>query len=147
MCGNTRLLPQRINIGPDRVVDKAHGLICLDLLQQMGAGGAPISPASFATYKAKVIADMTLYAQRQTQKENFAVAEAALIYVATLGEKHAPTEVRSQGKASRVIQTRSVHSVEVWNTIVNNARGDFYGYSFEKDQNADISMLISAKVK
>jgi hypothetical protein len=25
ICGNTKWLPQRINIGPDRVIDKLHG--------------------------------------------------------------------------------------------------------------------------
>ena len=41
VCGNTRLLPQRINIGPDRVVDVAHGELCMAFLKQMASGAAP----------------------------------------------------------------------------------------------------------
>ena len=79
---------------------------------------------------------MALYKAGQADKGNDAVAEAAGFYIAT-------QELRSQGTASKWINTRSTHSQEVWTTLQGNAQGDFVGYGFNRDANIDISMLIT----
>lgn len=145
-CGGTRLMPRRINIGPDRVVDKAHGDLCTKFLKQMTEGSAPISRPFFEAYKEQVVTRMTQYAASQASNGNSAVAEAALIYVATLNESEAPKELRSQGKASRWVEIRPTHSEEVWTTLLGNVDGDFFGYAFQDDANATRSMFVSRSV-
>ena len=143
VCANTRLMPQRINIGPDRVVDVAHGELCMAFLKQMASGAAPISNPFLKRYKERVTSGMALYKAGQADKGNDAVAEAAGIYIATLEESEAPQELRSQGTASKWINTRCTHSQEVWTTLQGNAQGDFLGYGFNRDANVDISMLVT----
>ena len=146
VCGNTRLLPQRINIGPDRVVDKAHGDLCLEFLSRMAEGTAPISRAFFNAYKDRVVSRMAAYRAAQIANGNDAVAEASGIYMATLTESEPPTEVRTQGKTSRVIQTRSTHTEEVWTTLLGNAEGDFFGYGFNRDPATRVGMFVTRSV-
>lgn len=95
VCGNTRLLPQRINIGPDRVVDKAHGDLCMEFVASMAGGVAPVSRVLFDAYKKRVVARMAEYRSTQLLNGNVAVAECADIYIATLTESEAPTELRT----------------------------------------------------
>jgi hypothetical protein len=146
VCGNTRLMPQRINIGPDRVVDKAHGDLCLAFLKQMATGAAPISLPFFAAYRELVVARMTAYGKGQADKGNEAVAEAAGIYIATLSESEPPMELRTQGATSRWIKTRATHSEEVWATLLGNAEGDFFGYGFDRDDSTSIAAFVSRRV-
>lgn len=47
LAGNTRHLPQRINIGPDRIIDEAHGVLAVALLQN---GGPIVSTFNVAAY-------------------------------------------------------------------------------------------------
>jgi hypothetical protein len=146
VCGNTRLIPQRINIGPDRVVDRAHGDLCLEFLKRMATGAAPISPPFFKAYKERVVSSMTQYGAGQAANGNAAVAEAAGIYIATLTESEPPMELREQGTASRWIRTRSTHTEEVWATLLGNAEGDFYGFAFDRDSGTEISMFVTRAV-
>ena len=143
VCGNTRLMPQRINIGPDRVVDKAHGELCLKFLSEMANGAAPISPSFFRAYKALVVSRMKIYAAGQLKNGNEAVAEAAGIYIETLEESEAPKELRTQGTASRWVKTRSTHSDEIWATLLGNAEGDFLGYGFNRDDSTSIATFVT----
>ncbi|UWQ99113.1 hypothetical protein K3729_17195 [Rhodobacteraceae bacterium S2214] len=142
----TRFMPQRINIGPDRVVDTAHGVLCREMLKNMANGAAAISPSAFARYKSYVSGKMTAYADSQTQQENFAVAEATLIYVATWGETVAPTELRQNGNAKKVINTRETHFAEIWSSVSRGAHQDFVAYGFDRDDGASLSMILSNMV-
>lgn len=146
ISGATRFMPQRINIGPDRVVDTAHGVLCREMLADMANGAAAISPAAFARYKSYVSGKMRDYAASQTEKENFAVAEATLIYVATWGETVAPTELRQNGTAKKVIATRSTHSAEIWASVSRGAQQDFMAYGFDRDPNTSLAMILSNMV-
>ena len=146
VCGNTRLMPQRINIGPDRVVDKAHGELCVEFLKKMALGSAPISPVFFTAYKALVVSRMRVYAAGQVKNGNAAVAEAAEVYIGTLEESEAPRELRTQGMASRWVKTRSTHTDEVWATLLGNAEGDYFGYGFNREPGTDVATFVTRKV-
>lgn len=58
LAGNTRHLPQRINIGPDRVIDEAHGDLAVDFLQR---DKPVVSRANLVDYLKKATADMQAY--------------------------------------------------------------------------------------
>jgi len=146
ICGNTRWLPQRINIGPDRVVDRVHGFLCYDMLDQMAAGRAAASPAFVLMYRDAVVRHMTAYAKDQHTKGNVAVSQAGMIYVETLSETVAPTEVRRHGTASKVIKLRRTHIEEVWDVIKGNAAAEFYAHRLDRSPKAELSMLISTRV-
>lgn len=145
ICAATRQMPQRINIGPDRVVDRVHGVMCLDMVQQMGQGRAAVSPAFIEHYKKIATQEMIRYAAGQRDVGNVAVADAAMIYVATWGENVAPTELRSNGAASKVIQSRKTHTNAVLSTVSTYAYADFYALGLRDDPTADISMVVSTR--
>lgn len=56
-AGATRQLPQRINIGPDRIVDVAHGQMALAMLN----GTPPIAFGNYKTYLETCTREMTRY--------------------------------------------------------------------------------------
>lgn len=58
LAGNTRHLPQRINIGPDRVIDVAHGDLAVMFLK---TGKPVVSRANIGDYLARSASDMTDY--------------------------------------------------------------------------------------
>ncbi len=55
--GATRQLPQRINIGPDRVVDQAHGRLAMAMLD----GSAPLSHGNYLKYLSDCDSAMVAY--------------------------------------------------------------------------------------
>lgn len=69
-AGDTQLLPKRINIGPDRIVDQLHGVLAKRFLgaarAAVGPGGAlvpvaVVTPAYIATYLGEALTAMSDY--------------------------------------------------------------------------------------
>lgn len=58
LAGNTRHLPQRINIGPDRIIDEAHGELAIALLQN---GGPIVTTFNVGVYLQHCTAAMNTY--------------------------------------------------------------------------------------
>lgn len=58
ICGDTRMLPQRINIGPDRVIDQLHAELAVRFLR---AGGPPITRQNVTTYCQEGIKSIARY--------------------------------------------------------------------------------------
>jgi hypothetical protein len=46
-CKNTRLLPQRVNIGPDKIIDALHGTLAIKILD---SGTAPVTASNMKAY-------------------------------------------------------------------------------------------------
>jgi hypothetical protein len=47
VCQNTRLLPQRVNIGPDKIIDALHGALATKILE---SGKPPVSASNLEIY-------------------------------------------------------------------------------------------------
>lgn len=77
MAGATRQLPQRVNIGPDRIVDQVHGALATRFLN----GGAPLTEANYRTYCATCTADMTAYQDEHRKQKNMGVAACCDCYL------------------------------------------------------------------
>lgn len=77
MAGATRQLPQRVNIGPDRVVDKAHGELAMRFLE----GGPPLSTANFDAYIQRCSQDMATYCQTHQTKGNHGITACCQCYL------------------------------------------------------------------
>lgn len=78
LAGNTRHLPQRINIGPDRIIDEAHGELAIMLLKN----GPPIvTTANVATYLQHCTAAMTAYRDAADADELFGLARCCDAYL------------------------------------------------------------------
>lgn len=60
--GNTRWLPQRINIGPDRIIDKFHYDLAIEILS---GGKAPVSATNLKKYLAGADAALKEYSDKQ----------------------------------------------------------------------------------
>ncbi len=146
ICGNTRLMPQRINIGPDRVIDRLHGDLCMEFLREMGKGASAISPAFFDSYRQEACRRLEEYAKGQDTAGNVAVAEAARLYAATLAETEAPQELRQAGTASRMVNLRPAHCDEVWRTLTGNATAEFFALGLMEDPEAGLEMLLTRRV-
>lgn len=75
--GNTRLLPQRINIGPDRVIDRLHG----DLATAILAGGKPpVTTTNLKTYVAMADNALKEYAEKQNDSGNLGIVACVDAY-------------------------------------------------------------------
>lgn len=61
-CGNTRQLPQRVNIGPDKVIDKFHGELATKIL---GSGQPPITMTWLKVYLEGADEAMKDYSDKQ----------------------------------------------------------------------------------
>lgn len=77
MAGATRELPQRINIGPDRVIDKAHGEMAMTFL----GDGPPVTAANFARYLTLCRARMIEYQKSQTGYGHAGLAACCGCYI------------------------------------------------------------------
>lgn len=77
-CGNTKWLPQRINIGPDRVIDALHGTLALRMLN----GKPPVSALNRAAYLKEARAAMVKYAKTQHDLSKFGLEECTNAYIA-----------------------------------------------------------------
>lgn len=77
MAGATRQLPQRVNIGPDRIVDRVHGELAMRFLD----GTPPLSTANFETYINRCTQDMTAYMSTHAAKKNLGIAACCRCYL------------------------------------------------------------------
>jgi hypothetical protein len=78
LAGDTKQLPQRINIGPDRVIDVVHG----DLAGVFLRTGKPVvSRANLATYFATATAAMTTYRTEQLRLKRLGLAACCDVYL------------------------------------------------------------------
>ncbi|HEY9228391.1 MAG TPA: hypothetical protein VIP11_17165 [Gemmatimonadaceae bacterium] len=78
VCGDTALLPQRVNIGPDRVIDKVHGELAGKMLQ----GAAKIvSQKNVEDYKKAAAAAMTEYRDSAKVNGDLGIAACADCYL------------------------------------------------------------------
>ncbi|PWV65928.1 hypothetical protein C7443_101414 [Plasticicumulans acidivorans] len=77
ICGNTRLLPQRVNIGPDKCIDRFHGELATAIIK---SGKPPLSSAHLKEYlqgAAKVFAE---YSDTQQKKGNLGIVACVEAY-------------------------------------------------------------------
>lgn len=77
MAGATRQLPQRVNIGPDRIVDRVHGTLAVKFLN----GSPPLSPANFAGYIDLAEQEMERYRRTHLSKRNLGIAACCESYL------------------------------------------------------------------
>lgn len=77
MAGATRQLPQRVNIGPDRIVDQAHGDMAIAFLN----GSAPVSALNYTTYIETCREAMEIYRKSHVSKGNHGVAACCQCYL------------------------------------------------------------------
>lgn len=77
MAGATRQLPQRVNIGPDRIVDRVHG----DLARRFLNGDAPLTPGNYATYLELAKQEMQKYRKTHLSKRNLGIAACCDSYL------------------------------------------------------------------
>jgi hypothetical protein len=79
ICGNTRWLPQRVNIGPDRIIDVMHGRLALAMLPD--ATKKIVSGDNAKTYITEAFKEITAYRDAQAKKGNLGVAACAQCYL------------------------------------------------------------------
>ncbi len=78
LAGDTRLLPQQVNIGPDRIIDVLHGVLAAEFF----AAGIPVvSTANLAAYLARATAAMTSYQAKKVQKGRLGIAACCQVYI------------------------------------------------------------------
>ena len=79
---DTRQLPQRINIGPDRIVDILHG----DLIFQYLTDGTPIiSPDHFVNYSNQGLTRLQAYRGRLANENKHGLAACVDCYISVIG--------------------------------------------------------------
>ena len=77
MAGATRQLPQRVNIGPDRIVDQVHGRLAFAFLN----GTPPVTAANYRSYLETCFNDMTAYRKSHADKGNLGLAACCDCYL------------------------------------------------------------------
>ena len=82
VCGNTRYMPQRINIGPDRVIDQMHG----DLARDMLDGTPPIDSDHRRRYVTEATQRLNTYRQGQHASGNHGVVACVDVYLQFYGD-------------------------------------------------------------
>lgn len=75
--GNTRWLPQRINIGPDRIIDKFHFELALEIL---ASGKPPITTSNLKSYLAGADKALKDYGDKQAFNGNVGLAACVDAY-------------------------------------------------------------------
>ena len=80
ICGNTQLLPQRVNIGPDRIIDVMHGELAIEMLDMPGK---VVSRGNVARYQSAATAKMSTYMNAAQDKGDWGIAACAQCYLAT----------------------------------------------------------------
>lgn len=106
VCGNTRLMPQRINIGPDRVIDRLHGRLARAMLDDT----PPITTANFLTYVTEAARDLRDYRIKQHGFGNHGVVACVDLYLSVYADK---TQIDG-----------------IWRIVTGNAWGDCAAYKF-----------------
>jgi hypothetical protein len=81
-AGNTRLLPKRVNIGPDKKIDTLHGKLAREIL---GDGQAICSRGRINDYVIKATLSLNAYA-RANDKKKKGVAACARCYIAAYAQ-------------------------------------------------------------
>lgn len=77
ICGNTKWLPQKVNIGPDRVIDELHGVLAMRMLN----GKPPVSALNRAAYLAEARRQMGEYAAKHAGLGNLGLKACADAYI------------------------------------------------------------------
>lgn len=77
ICGNTRQLPQRINIGPDKIIDRFHGELAGTIL---GSGKPPLTKTTLKLYLEGADAAIKEYEDKQNLAGNYGVAACVKAY-------------------------------------------------------------------
>lgn len=146
-CGNTRWLPQRINIGPDRVVDKAHGELCKEFLKEMrDHDKAAINPDFFDRYRDRVVAGMTEYARQHAQLQNDGIVAAAQVYIDVLASTPSRKTVRVADSKVQVLSTQESQMGEIWNLLFGDVNGDYFALNLRSDPGVSIELFMSGMV-
>lgn len=108
ICGNTRQLPQRVNIGPDKIIDKFHGELATTIL---GSGKAPVSLTRLQEYLTGADKAMKEYEDKQSASGNHGVVACVQAY-----------------RASYASDFESL-----WKQISDNVIGDCIALKLDKD--------------
>lgn len=131
ICGDTELLPQRVNIGPDRVIDKVHGQLAGKMLK--GAAKV-ISQKTIEDYKAAAAAAMTEYRDAARNKGDLGIVACADCYLAIYSDALVPTP-RTLDQKRADAKNNVVHSVPikpfvdgVYQSLTGMVRGECAAY-------------------
>jgi hypothetical protein len=79
ICGNTQLLPQSVNIGPDRIVDVMHGELAIEMLE---SPTRVLSRSTVARYQGEAKSRMTRYQDAAFEAGEMGIAACAACYLA-----------------------------------------------------------------
>jgi len=78
-AGNTRWLPQLVNIGPDRRIDVLHGKLAATVLKD--TGNAVCSRARIADYVSQARSSLQVYVETKTKQKKRGVAACTQCYL------------------------------------------------------------------
>ncbi len=104
VCGNTQQLPQRVNIGPDRVIDVMHGDLALDMLRV--ATPKVVSLANVHTYRTTAILRMEEYQRNALGNGDDGIAACAGCYLDVYRDVGIPT--RDQRRRVHINYRRTI---------------------------------------
>jgi len=102
ISGNTKWLPQRINIGPDRVIDEKHGVLAIRMLD----GTPPVSMENLNTYLSEVGKALAEYASAAGRKGSKGVEACTCAYVRFYDDAKAVSDL--------------------WSTLTGNVHGECF---------------------
>jgi hypothetical protein len=104
--GNTQLLPQRVNIGPDRIIDQMHGDLAGPMLI---ASTKVVSAANVSKYRTTAVERMEEYRETAVQNGDHGIAACAACYL----EVYQDTVVQSaqERRKARIAYARQVRSL------------------------------------
>jgi hypothetical protein len=106
--GNTQLLPQRVNIGPDRVIDEMHGDLAGPMLT---SSTKVVSAANIATYRTTAIERMEAYRKTALGNEDLGIAACADCYLEMYQDVGVPSaEARRKVRVAYARQIRAIPS-------------------------------------
>lgn len=88
VCGNTQQLPQRVNVGPDKVIDRLHGELALTMLGALTP--RIITQANVVTYKTKALERMREYRDAKAKAGAHGVAACADCYLEAYNDTGVP---------------------------------------------------------
>ncbi len=77
ICGNTKWLPQRVNIGPDRVIDELHGVLAMQMLN----GKPPVSATNRAAYIKEARKNIAAYGEEKRRAGLVGLTACADAYI------------------------------------------------------------------
>lgn len=82
-AGDTRQLPQRVNIGPDRVIDQLHGRLAVEFIENFKQNSANkiISSSNIGSYFSEAAKDIMEYSAACQKAKKHGVAASADLYL------------------------------------------------------------------